>query len=341
MKAMKIMERMILMLTVVALLIPSCTSPADDGIDENDTTPPAIPSGLAVDENESVEDSIKIVWTANRDKDFDYYCVYRAELADQESNYQLIDETISNYYLDVGVGYDTTYYYRVSAIDKNDNESDKSEAVSFQPYNLYMPATPSNFKVYGYNIPEESEPRIHLYWSANTESDFSHYNIYRDVKASFPLDADHLLIKTNDLQYNDYEVTVGEKFYYRITAVDKGELTSNPTASLSDAPLPQPNLLFPDSAGTTATLTPAFEWQLIEGATKYVVILQTSFSSGEKWSAEVTQPSSGDKVSKSYDGSTLSYSTTYYWKVAVYSSDNTAANCYSKSVWRFVTRAQS
>ncbi len=337
---MKILERMILMLTVVALLIPRCTSPADDGIDENDTTPPAVPTGLTVDENESVEDSIKIVWTANRDKDFDCYRVYRAEWVDQESNYLPIDETISNYYLDVGVGYDTTYYYRISAVDKNDNESEKSAAVSFQPYNVYMPATPSNFKAYGYNIPEESAPRIDLQWSANTESDFSHYNIYRDVKASFPLDVDHLLIRTNELQYTDYEVTVGEKLYYRITAVDKGELSSNPTASRSDAPLPQPNLIYPDSAGTTATLTPAFEWQRIEGATKYVVILQTSFSSGEKWSAEVTQPSSGDKVTKSYSGSALSGATTYWWKVAVYSSDNTAANCYSKSVWRFVTPAQ-
>jgi hypothetical protein len=337
MKAMKILERVILMLTVVVLLIPACTSPADDGIDENDTTPPAVPTGLAVDENKSVEDTIKIAWTANREKDFDFYCVYRAEFADQESNYQLIDETISNYYLDVGVGYDTTYYYRISAVDKNDNESDKSEAVSFQPYNVYMPATPSNFTAYGYNIPEESEPRIDLSWSANTESDFSHYNIYRDVKASFPLDEDHLLTQTNDLQYTDFEVTIGEKLYYRITAEDKGELSSNPTASRSDAPLPQPNLIYPDSAGTTETLTPAFEWQRIEGATKYEIILQTSFSSGQIWSAEVTQPASGDKVNKSYSGSALTANTPYYWKVAVFSSDNTSANCYSERIWRFKT----
>jgi len=333
---MKIFARTILVLGLIAILMPNCTSPVNDS-DQDDTTPPAVPTGLVVDENESVEDAIKIVWTANRDKDFDFYRVYRAEWADLESYYVRIDETVNTYYLDVGLGYDTTYYYCISAVDKNDNESDKSAAVFYEPINMYSPSVPSNFTVYGYNIPEESEPRIDLQWSANAETDFSHYNIYRDVKTTCPTDDDHLLTQTNGLQYTDFEVTLGQKSFYRIIAVDKGGKKSDPTTSHSDVPLPQPNLLYPDSAGTTATLTPAFEWQRIEGATKYVVMLQTSFSSGQIWSAEVTQPSSGDKVTKSYNGSALSANTTYYWKVAVYSSDNTAANCYSKRVWRFKT----
>jgi len=321
-----------------ALIFMFCDITTSSSNGDNDSIPPAVPTGLAIDVNVSIEDSIKFDWNENTDADFDFYRVYRSIDVDSPSQYAQVSETSTASHLEVGVDYGKTYYYRVSAVDDNDNESAMSDAVSHHPINIFAPAVPQNFTAYGYNIPAESAPRIDLAWSANGESDLAYYNVYRNTDRAFTADSAHFVTQTEQTQYSDLDVVLGQKYYYRVTAVDKGIMSSNPTSDKSDAPLPEPALFYPDSAGTTTTLHPAFEWQKIEGASSYKVILQTSFSSGEIWTGEVAQPTTTGAVSINYPGSPeLTSNTNYYWKVAVYSSDNTSANTYSKRTWRFKT----
>ncbi|MCK4641871.1 MAG: hypothetical protein KAU06_11075 [Candidatus Marinimicrobia bacterium] len=326
----------ILLIGLLAILFMFCEpmTSVDNDINDSDTTAPAIPTGLAKDLYGSIEDTIKIVWDENSESDFSNFKVYKASGIDSLPLYELIAETNYTSHTDIGMSYDTIYYYRISAIDKNDNESEKCEALACMAENIYAPATPVGFTAYGYNIPEIAAPRIELSWSANTESDFSNYRIYRDVDPSFPASGDYLLLETTELSYTDFDVTIGETKYYRITAVDKGLKESNLSRDKSDAPLPQPVLVYPDSSGTSYTKNPAFQWERIDGASRYKVILQKTYSGDQEWVGEIDQQSTDIITLQGVHE--LAPSTQYYWKVTVYSSDNTVENTHSRT-WGFKT----
>ncbi|RKY55967.1 MAG: hypothetical protein DRP96_11805 [Candidatus Neomarinimicrobiota bacterium] len=325
-----------LALSLIFMFCDTGTGPEDDGANLNDTIPPSVPVGLTFDQNASIEDTIKIDWEENTDSDFDKYRVYRAVGADSLPLYEPVYETRLTTYTDAGMNYSTYYYYRISAVDKNGNESEKSAAVQALTVNINPPAKPTGFTVYAYNLPDET-PSVELRWTANTESDFDHYSIYRHTTfALTTTDSTYFIARTTNNMYIDTDVEVGTEYYYRITAVDKGLLSSIAVTAKSDTPLPRPSLNYPEKGITTETLRPGFSWERIEGASKYEVIVQTSLYSGEYHRIEVDQPSSGTEVTASYPSSpALVNGTKYYWLVAVFSSDNTAANTYSDSTWYF------
>ena len=326
-----------LALALIFMFCETATSPEDENIDPNDTTAPSVPIGLTVDQNASIEDTILISWEANIDSDLDKYRVYRSAGVDSLPLYELVAETRLTTYTDQGMDYDTDYYYRISAVDKNGNESEKSVAVQAVTVNINPPAKPTDFTVYAYNLPDET-PSVELRWTANTESDFDHYSIYRHTTFQLTTDSSYFVAQTTSNMFVDTDVEVGTEYYYRITAVDKGLLASNAVNAKSDIPLPRPSLNYPENASTTNTLRPAFSWDRVEGATSYQVIIQKSRYSDEYHRIEVDQPSSGETVEADYPSSpALEYGTKYYWLVAVYSSDNTAANTYSDSTRYFYT----
>jgi len=326
-----------LLLALIFMFCETSTSPDDEDIDASDSTAPSIPIGLAVDENSSIEDSIKISWEANIDDDFDKYRVYRATGADSLPLYGLVLETRLTYYIDAGMEYNTNYYYRISAVDKNGNESEKCTAQLGITVNINPPVIPTEFTVYAYNLPGEV-PSIEVRWTGNTESDMDHYSIYRHTTLQLTTDSSYFVAQTTNNSYIDTDVDVGTKYYYRVTAVDKGLLASNAVNAKADTPLPQPSLINPVHGYNAETLRPSFSWERIENASKYEIVVQTSLLSGEYWRDEVSQPGSGGIVEIGYPSSpVLEYSTKYYWRVAVFSSDNTAANTYSDSTWSFWT----
>ncbi|MDQ2085051.1 PKD domain-containing protein [Herbivorax sp. ANBcel31] len=90
-----------------------------------DNTPPMPPTGVRV---EDTEGEITIVWDESEETNIMYYNVYRSE--DREGSYTLVRGKLSSLgYIDRNVEMDKTYYYRVSAINRAGNESDKSNAV--------------------------------------------------------------------------------------------------------------------------------------------------------------------------------------------------------------------
>ncbi len=66
------------------------------------------------------------------------------------------------------------------------------------------------------------DDKIILYWRSNTESNLSHYKIYRSQTNNFvPSPGDSLaVVFTPDTTYEDTDVIVGQTYYYRISAVD-------------------------------------------------------------------------------------------------------------------------
>ena len=94
-----------------------------------DTTPPAAPSGLAV--QTSGAGALRLTWTANSEPDLAGYKVYRSPNAG--GPYALISgaSLVSTAaYLDENLEGGKTYYYTVTAVDATGNESPRSSEAS-------------------------------------------------------------------------------------------------------------------------------------------------------------------------------------------------------------------
>lgn len=332
----KVILILTLLLALVFMFCETNLGPDDGDTDPADSTAPAIPTGLALNEDASVEGLIEFSWQANTESDLKKYRIYRATGTDSPSLYSLIHETVLTSYADSNMEYLTNYFYRVSAMDKNNNESAKSTALPATTVNINPPGIPQNFTVYAYNLPGEG-PSVELHWTANPEADLSHYNVYRHTSMQLTTDSVYFVARTTNNLYVDTDVDIGVKYYYRITAVDKGEWSSNPVNAKADTPLPQPSLIFPPHMSTRETCSPGYSWERVEGASRYELIIQTSLQSGEVDRLEVDQPSDGTTVVKDSGVPTLDPNTKYYWLVAVFSSDNSSANTYSDSTWVFWT----
>jgi len=90
-----------------------------------DTEPPAMVTGVMV--TQVSESRLNISWTANTEADLDHYNIYQGITPDAGS---LVASSTANHYPDTGLTADTTYYYRVTAVDNSDNEGAPSEVAS-------------------------------------------------------------------------------------------------------------------------------------------------------------------------------------------------------------------
>ncbi len=96
---------------------------------EPDTTPPATPTGLAATPGNG---QVVLTWTANSESDLASYKVYGGTSASPTTLLSTViagTETYTHSSLTNG----TTYYYRISAVDNDGNESDKTSDVSATP----------------------------------------------------------------------------------------------------------------------------------------------------------------------------------------------------------------
>ncbi|MFA6617551.1 MAG: FlgD immunoglobulin-like domain containing protein [Candidatus Neomarinimicrobiota bacterium] len=93
-----------------------------------DNLAPEVPTGLRAT---IATTTIVINWNPSMDKDFQYYNIYRSVNEDfTEQSTIRYASTIENIFTDDAVEVDKTYYYRVTTIDFNGNESHVSETAS-------------------------------------------------------------------------------------------------------------------------------------------------------------------------------------------------------------------
>jgi len=116
--------------------LTACDSSGDDpSEEEEDTTAPGTPSGL---EGTSGDGSVALEWSAPGASDLEGYNVYRSESSfSNPSGAQMLngsDLVGEASYRDDEAGNGTTYFYRVSAVDESDNESDLSGMVEKTPF---------------------------------------------------------------------------------------------------------------------------------------------------------------------------------------------------------------
>jgi len=196
-------------------------------VGSGDTTPPAQVTGLNVSTVNSTQ--LNLFWTANADPDLNHYNVYRGTTAGfvvTPGSTVPVGQPTTNSFSDSGLTPSTTYYYKVAAVDQSGNIGPLSavdSATTSNPPDLTPPG-----QVVGVSVSPLGQNQLNLTWTANTESDLSHYNVYRDITSGFivtihaenPEDDTVPVGQPTTNSFSDSGLASSTTYYYKIAAAD-------------------------------------------------------------------------------------------------------------------------
>ncbi|RLF70222.1 MAG: hypothetical protein DRN40_05090 [Thermoplasmata archaeon] len=164
------------------------------------------------------------------------YRIYRGTSSGNETYLTMVGGNATTYN-DTGVTNGQRYYYRVSAVNEV-GEGELSEEVNATP--LGVPSAPRNLAAMG------GEGYVVLTWEAPADdggSPITGYKIYRGTSSG-----NETLLATvgNVLTYNDTGLINGQRYYYRVSAVNgvgEGELSEEVSALPQGVPSAPENLV--------------------------------------------------------------------------------------------------
>lgn len=118
----------------VLLLLMSCGGPADSLL-PHDAAAPSAPTNAVGESGDTV---VELTWDANGEADLAGYNLYRSRESFSDvsgmapvNSSQLLSSTS---YIDEGLTNGTSYFYRLTAVDRYDNESSASALVEVTPF---------------------------------------------------------------------------------------------------------------------------------------------------------------------------------------------------------------
>ncbi len=177
------------------------------------------------------------------------YHVYRGELDPQTADAAKVDlrkgtwkapllqiavTTIPEYH-DVGFDYGKTYAYAVRStiqVQGMTLESSDSPLVVLTPRDTFPPAAPQSLVAAVLPGAPGEAKLVDLSWSINLETDLAGYRVYRSEQEGTQGE-----LLTKDLlptpAYRDTSVRNGQKYWYRVTAVDKAGNESAPSQPIA------------------------------------------------------------------------------------------------------------
>jgi hypothetical protein len=217
-----------------------------NGIDVDiitDTDPPILTTPTLTN---NTDGKAKLTWTKPSDTDLFNYNIWRNTTNNSSTAILIYSTTNINnttYYDECGVG---TYYYWISATDKNNNESDR---VATNPSNITVtditkPDAPTNLVVKG------GWGRIDLSWNAPTNKNVQKYKVLVCNDELFG--AGTLEYYTNTTNFIDFDRNNRDTRYYRIYAIDilgnesSSYVSGSGSANISsDSVNPEPPTLLP------------------------------------------------------------------------------------------------
>ncbi|MFA3783006.1 fibronectin type III domain-containing protein [Melioribacteraceae bacterium 4301-Me] len=291
---------------------------------EENNLPPDTPVGLEV--YTAHDGFVSIDWLPNTESNIKGYNIYRS--INDTSRFKLLSFTKDNYYLDINLDYDSTYFYRISALNNKNIESLESNYVSAKPSNLYPPSSPYSIYINARNWNDTIS--IVLIWNKPPDYDIAFYQIYRDTLDNFLPNQQNYIASTNQNNFSDTKnLKLLKTYFYKIVTVDKGNLKSNPSITVSDKILDLPELISPPNNSNLDSM-PIFQFKTVSEPANYKLVIQTnelfgivseiSFSSNKK-NAVISVP-----VSNLY----LEEARKYYWRVFTYTVSQTDPNSFSK-----------
>ena len=238
--------------------------------------------------------SIKVKW--NQVDNSTRYILYRKKLGD--ASFGRIAVLIKNYFVDNGVYAGEEYIYKVCAYTGVDGKEFFSEFSPEKSAKTYI-SSPSSVKV------AQMPKGLKVTWKG--VSNVMGYNIYRKTGDSGKF---KFLVRTNVLAFDDYSVSKGVKYVYKVQAIRKtpnGSVVSkNDVEKGGMYGTKRPAKV---TASTVSSTRIKISWKPVVGATNYQIYRATSANGYYRMIDSIT-------ASKSYYTSMgLKSGTKYYYKV--------------------------
>jgi hypothetical protein len=307
---------------LTSLLLNSACERSTETIDDPGI-PPAVPIGLRV--YYASDGEVTIDWQSNSENDVTGYNIYRRTDSTESTK---IAYTSDSYYLDDSLSYNVTYHYKITAVSLWDRESGFSDEVSATPVNRYKPQRPTGLQINARNW--EGEISIFIKWATGYESDVMGYNIYRSDLPGFVSDSTNLIAYTNTVNFSDtLNIDLYTNYYYKIRAVDKGNLISDESSEINDLVFEIPEVIYPKDNSTVEPFN-EFLIKAIHLTATYRIGLQSNQYFNEVWSTTVETNITDDTLRIDFIPSTLELNRTYYWRIATYSGNSQDPNSISK-----------
>lgn len=187
-------------------------------------TPPFEPLGL---KGFAGQDSVLLQWRANSESDMAGYNIYRAE--NSGGPYSIVNNLLvaETAFIDRTVTNEITYFYVISAVDVDGNESRYSKEINAMPTSI--PDPPMGLSA-GIDV-----DAVKLFWNASSEGDVVGYNVYRSMSeegAVLKLNNDPVA----DTTFMDADVERGSTYFYTISAVDSDGNESSSSTQFTAVP---------------------------------------------------------------------------------------------------------
>jgi len=275
-------------LFLIAVLISSCTIPADFGGPEKKDIP--VPSAVTVQIISFT--SVTISW--NPVSGAASYSIFRS-LTGENDSFSRVKVTQETSWTDDSLTTGTMYYYQVSVAINNAGESGRSTTVAVCPM---LPPVPGNVRA---EIISANSILVKWDFSPSTDS----YRIYRADSADGTY---NILpgVASSTLSYIDTSVVADNEYYYKVAGVNilgEGELSSYTFAAtkLPSAPV-----------GVTATALSESQinisWNVVSGVSNYKLYRSENENGPFSLIETVTLPNVNDV--------SLDPATEYFYKVS-------------------------
>ena len=182
-----------------------------------DVTPPAVPSSLA---GVAGSEQALLGWDSNDELDLAGYRLER-RVADTGSFVAIASGLEDPTYTDLGLTNLTTYEYRVVAVDRSDNDSGASMAITVTPASTAAPSSPSELSQTGALRPTfrfanaepfVAEASLTYTVQVSTEADFSNVS---DSESGITEDSDGITTWTITR-----DLVEGSTYYWRVRALE-------------------------------------------------------------------------------------------------------------------------
>ncbi len=194
-----------------------------------DLIPPEKPTGITTSVKGSAQ--IDLDWNDNSETDLSHYNIYHSINSQFEINSEsLAGSSGTSDFSDTELLAETIYYYKITAVDTNENEglpSDIVSATTLTP-DPYPPASPT-----GLTVIDTGSSQIELNWNDNSEDDLSKYKVYRSTISGFTCDQTTYIGDTIVSNYLDIDLSSDTTYYYKVIAIDTSNNPSDPSDQIS------------------------------------------------------------------------------------------------------------
>ena len=223
-----------------------------------------------------------------------------------------------------GLTGNTTYYYRVRA-DKSSvtGQGGNSNTTS----TTTAPAAPTLSSPTNNATGSSLSPT--LSWSAVSGADKYRLEVNQASDFSGTVIYDQDTVSLNSKQIGS--LSDSTKYYWRVSAKNSSGNWGD-VSSIFNFTTEQSSLTSPSNGAFSVSLTPTLSWPATTGANKYRLEVNTT----SDFTGTVKLDTTTASTSKTMDGVSLIYNTTYYWRVTA--SSNSLSKTNSSSTYSFTTK---